>query len=473
MSVLNTIRRWIGIENRKSSLIRDIGGQAVYSDINNDRAVTRGFNTNTAVYSIAMKDAKKFASITRYVYDKNKIEQKANKDNIIEGDLMTLLQRPNPRMGQDAFLARVRCFYVVCGEAFIWLNRGDVAQSLNEFGELVDRSDEAQDKLPVLEMYVVPPMNVVINPDPDNLWGVLGYDLDIDGKKYPIRKNDMIHWANVNLDFDATMRTHLRGRSPLISGYKTLQQNDDATNASVRMYQNDGAKGFLNQEVPMDMTAEQMSKIERVTDRKINNNDVKGAVAVLQGRWKFESVGGSSVDLQLLEGKELSWKELCFLMDMPYEFFDSHTPYAEKQLAQLGWLTNTIIPASKQLDDELNRALLKAFGLENLAFIGCDYADLPEIQQTKKDQAAWMMTVWPIYPNEVREALGYEKHPDPKFDEPWIPSGVTPASETGQDDMDVIQAELAKRGLNDTNDIGSNRGNGKEKISQNGRGEKV
>src|SRR5437868_2963662 len=116
-------KRWI------SSLI-NIGTIESFPTIDGKNAVDKGFNANTAVYSIVMRDAEKFGTIPRYVYNKakmqekgvrRKIETKAAADNILENPLSVLLNRPNDYEGQDIFLTKLRAFYKVAGEAFIWL----------------------------------------------------------------------------------------------------------------------------------------------------------------------------------------------------------------------------------------------------------------------------------------------------------------------------------------------------------------
>lgn len=446
-SIVTYVRKFVrGILGQPSSLISNVGNPEVYTDIDQRTAICDGFRGNTAVYSITMKDAKKFGSIPRYVYDASTLEEKAarKKTTVLDNDLSKLLNRPNDTEGQDAFFTKVRASYKITGEAFIWLNRGDVEQRYDAGTDsLVDRSDEEYAKMPVLEMYALPSDQMIVYPD-DTLFGVDGYALDMAGTKIPFRKVDIIHWKSTSLSFDAFSKPQLRGMPALTPGYKSLQQNNDATNASVRMYQNDGAKGVLANETFDDLSPVQKSKIEGVVERKINNSDRKGAVATLQGKWIYLDFGQSSVDMQLLEGKDYSWKEICFLLGMPYEFFDSHTPYAEKQLAQQSWVTNEIIPDCKQLDGEMNRVLLVAFDLEGKAFIGSDYWDLPEMQAVRKSAAEGLMKLWPVTPNQVLEAIGYEARPEPEFDEPWIPTGVTPLSQIGGDEaaMQAIQDQL-------------------------------
>lgn len=420
-----------------------------------------------AVYSIVMKFARKFGSIPRYVYDssvyeqKNLLKPKSQQEritlykskffltdkkafNVYEDkppaafapSLSQLLNRPNPYLSQDLFFEATCCYYKICGEAMIWLNRGDLESYRMEDGSF---DDAKIDKLPVLEMYVLPADMVTIVPDPNNLWGILSYVLEV-GKRWHIRKNDVIHWKSTNLSFNADVRSHLRGLVPLLPGKKSLEMHNSMTDSSVRMAQNDGARFVLFNETMGAMNPQQQTDLKAVVDRKINNNDVKSAVATLQGKWGGIDLGKSAIDMELMEGKKFSWQELCFLFDVPFEFFDPHVPFAEKQLAMIGWITNSMEPLSKQLDGEMNLMLLKVFGLEGKAFIACDYTGLPEMKKVAVESAKTLQEIWSVPPNDVLEYLGYERNPDKRFDEPWIPTGRLPMSEAdiGQNDEDLL-----------------------------------
>lgn len=415
------------------------GTREVLPDMTQTRAIDDGFNSNAAVYAIVNDDADKFASIPRYVYDAKSMADKQQRRmpthlkavagaKVVQNDLSKLLSRPNPYEGQAAWLKKVRAYYKVSGEAFIWLNRGDVG----------DKNDMQQDLMPVLEMYVLPTDMTKVVPDPENLWGVAGYILEVGGVQMPIRKNDVIHWKSINLKWDASTKEHLRGMSPLKPGAATLQQNNDATLGATRMYQNDGSKGVIYGEDnrPNAISPTQESTIRSVVDRKINNNDIKGAVASIFGLGKlgYIDLGGTSVDLQLLEGKKMTWQELCAVLGVPFEFYNTETTFANKEWAQKNWVTNKIIPACKEFDDELNRQLLKAFKLEGQAVIASDFSELPELQENMKELAEWLERAYWILPNEKREMMGYEKVTDPLFDEPWMPSTLTPLSQMNEPD---------------------------------------
>lgn len=444
------IINWLAGKSWFSSLI-NIGTIESFPSIDGKNAVDKGFNANTAIYSIVMRDSEKFGTIPRYVYDKSKmqekgvkrkVETKAAADSILDNDLSKLLNRPNDYEGQDIFLTKVRAFYKIAGEAFIWLNRGDVS----------DMTDEAMELLPVLEMYVLPPSMILLVPDPLDLWGCIDYVFLVNGEKLRLGKPNVIHWKTVNLDFDPYSRTHLRGMPPLTPGADTLQQNKDGTRASVRQLQNDGSKGVLANEGMNSMTPAQQSQLKDVLDAKINNYDVKGSVAALQGKWNYLNIA-SGIDLKLLEAKQLSWQELCFLFAVPYEFFDSKTTFANKEQAQNGWISNTIIPACRQFDGELNRRLLKGFKLEGIAFIGSDFTELLEAQRDLALTVTALASAWWITPNEKREWMNEEPHTDKIFDEPFIPTGVTPLSQM-QDGFNMEQMTQQLTNQNIGNDTG-------------------
>jgi HK97 family phage portal protein len=413
-----------------TNLLNVGGGALNYPDINQENAINKGFEGNGTVYAIVMKDARKFASIPRYVYSKSKGPKKDKLDN----DLSKLLDRPNDYQGQDQFFESVRGFYKICGESFIWLNRGDTDRYDSNTGTVIPRTDAEIDAMPVLEMYVLPSNRVYLVPDPENVFGVIGYEFDAGNKRLRIRKNDIIHWKSTSLSYDAYSRPQLRGMPSLKPGNRFLQQNNDATDSATRMYQNDGARGLAYNETYNDLTPMQMSDVRDVVDKRVNNNDVKGAIATVQGKWGYINFGGTAVDMELINALSMSLEQLCMLFDVPSEFFTTKSTYENKNTAMRGWVIHSIIPACKQLDDELNRRLLKAFKMPPGTKIACDYSELHELQADMTQTVQQLTQAWWITPNEKRVVMAYEPLIEETFDEPWVPVGINPLSMQIADD---------------------------------------
>lgn len=312
---------------------------------------------------------------------------------------------------------------------FIWCNRGDIEAYRNEDGTF---DDYTIDRLPILEMYVLPPTVVSIIPDPSNLWGAVGYVLEI-GERVPMRFGDVIHWKDINLEFDASSRPQLHGMSPIKPGSATLEESNSLSRASMRMSQNDGAKAVLFNETMNAMTPQQQSDLKKVIDAKINNVDVAGSVATLQGKWGLHSLAMSSKDMEMIDKKKMSWREIALLFEVPPQLVDTDTKYDDLDSSLLQWVNNSIAPGCKQLDGEMNRVLLKSFKLEGKAFIATDISDIPEVQASMIKRAKEMQEIWSISPDEVRELLMYEPLGG-KFAEPWVVTNRTPLSESSVDD---------------------------------------
>jgi len=479
--LFNSIRRINKDANSSlTSIVRQFGGMPVYPDPKVERFL-EAYTENAAVYSIVNLAARKFSFIPRYLVKEDNEEQaKSYKRLLRQGQFLrankvktkaystpqgkagpesleALLARPNPSYGQDLFYYSIYVSYKICGEAFVWLNRGDLEQYKNPDGGV---NDEAIDKLPVLEMYWLPADLVTIIPDPLDVWGIMGYELDIDGKRAFVRKNDVIHWKTFNPFFDATTREHLRGLLPPIN--KILQQEEDSTDAAVAMYQHGGARGVLFEKtLGMKMTVEQKSKIEEITGKRINNKDLKSAIANLQGDWGFIDIGKDSVDMQLLEGNDKAFAKLCHAFGVPPGLFLVDQTYENQRSNRKRMLSELIMPDCASFNDEMNRLLLPSFGLKGQK-IEPDYSELPEMQEDMKDMISTLKDA-PVTKNEFREAIGYDPLPIEEMDKVFVDSGQMPIEEVSELDK-ILNAGPNGQG---------NRENGNGKISNNGQGKKL
>lgn len=424
------------------------GGLAIYPDPNTMNFVKLGYCGNASVYTIVTKAARKFGYLPRYVYkiedqtaanrykamlrskgfnlkEIKALQQKAYNEQIVDNAFSELMARPNDYEGQDSFYEKIFIYYAVTGEAFIRLNRG--YQTLQS-GRIIYNDEEIDndtaDKMPVLEMDVLPSQDVLLIPDPENVFGVLGYYFVISGVREFVRKEDMIHWKQPNPIFDAHLRTHQRGLSPLLAGNKLVTQDDSATNAAVSMQQNQGAKSVLYNKNLNNLDPVQKSQLQDVIDTKINNTSKKGSVAVVQGDWGALDLGQTAVDMQLMESIKEIFIRLCNLFDVPSEVFINGSTYNNTEQAVKALITGLLLPMSCSLRDEMNRVLLPAFGLDKTFTSDVDISGVTELQddQLKLVQAA-AAAYWKTQ-NEKREMTNDEKSTDPNMDKYFIPNNL-------------------------------------------------
>mgnify|MGYP000287661032 FL=1 len=376
MSLLTKI---LGLDKMKKKAMSfpgvSIGNAPTYFKWNDD---SNAYITNDTVYTVIKKIARKAASIPMYSYTTkastkryksvpaNNLQRlfvekvKALDEIETDSQLAKLLAKPNPSQGADAFFEGVFSFYALRGEAFIWLNRGGI-----EGGE-------------PLEMYIIPPDLISLIPDPLDLYGCLGYLFLVGGQQVSIAKEDIIHWKTFNPTFDAYERTHMRGFDPLLPLTKRVQQDNDSQDAATSMFQNGGAKGVLFNKDLANLTPEQETQLRTVIKNKINNSEMKAAVAALQGEWGYVNLGLNSVDMDLIKSQNITLERIAMAFGVDPDILIPGQSFSNKEWAQKKFVTDLILPMCNSLRDELNRVLVEPF--KSTSYVDFDFSLVSELQ---------------------------------------------------------------------------------------------
>ena len=426
--------------------------------------VTKGYLGNADVFAIVSFLARKAASIPWYVYkikpgerakasqikyknltkhpmsrvafEQAVMERKnAYHENIVTGTpLARLIERPNQYQAQDAFLQNLFGYRFLSGEGDIYLNDGGTGGA-------------------VVEMNVLPTQFLEIYADPNDLYGVLGYRLDVEGG-IDLAKSQVIMWKDWNPNFDATTRSHMRGVSPVKAAYKTLRMSNSAYDASAMMAANGGSKGALTPKVMTNglftnVTPDQAAGIQGTVNEKINGTDNKGRVSVLQTPWEYLNFGLSSIDMELIKAMQVSLQQWCRVFGLPAVIFDTDTSsYNNYQNAMRDLVTNTIVPMCATLRDELNMQLVPRFGED--AYIDFDITALAEMQQDMERMVRSLRDANWLTMDEKRVAMNYEAKGG-AWDMSYVNQGLIPIEYAGMT-LDVNDDNSNNNGQRDMGD---------------------
>ena len=443
-----------------------IGSLAVYPDPNSEGFIKFAYSGNGTIFTIINLVSRKFAFMPRFVYQvKDPNAMRAYKHYLKDVDsrrmgvfkelkerfhkaydtppasmsggllkLSMLLERPNPEMAADIFFQTIGAYYETLGEAVIWCNRG------------TDNDDLPNTDGEILEMWPLPPQYMEIIPDPLNVWGSLGWVFNVAGKRIPIDDENIIHWRQPNLNFDGVNRQHMRGMSPLRPGNKKLTEDESATDASVALNQNEGAKGVLyDASVPsIPMTPTRETAIRNAVDRKVNNRDMKGAVATLSGLWGYLDMSMSSTDLELETRKDNIFDRLCNLFGVPPDLFKTGQTYQNILQARKDLITNKILPATSSLNSEMVRVLMPAFGLNPAKVtIDCDATMITELQDDMTQKVTALNTAWWMTPNQKLKEMDLPESAEVGADSIWINNSMVKMEDAAQplDQVDSFGAD--------------------------------
>lgn len=413
-----------------------IGSLAVYPDPNARSYARDGYGGNATVYTIIAAIARKFAYLPRHVYEikdvtaekkykyfmktmdykklgnakkAQELFTKAYGEAIVTNKLSDLMERPNPYMGQDFFYEVLGSYYESEGECMIWCNRGTDADDLPNIDG------------PILEMFPLPAEYMEMVPDPLNVWGSLGWIFNVAGKRIPIDNENVIHIRKPNLDFDGVTRAHMRGMSPLRPGRKKLTEDESATDASVAINQNEGAKGVLYDSSNIPMTPTRETNLRNAVDRKVNNREMRGAVALLAGQFGYLDVSKSSSDMELETRKDNLFDRLCNLFQIPPDLFKTGQTYQNMIQARKDFITNKILPMASIFRDEIDRVVLPAFGLNKTRYTSdIDLTQIPELSDDMQTLVSALQNAWWMSPNERRQEMNLNEREEDSMDDIWI-----------------------------------------------------
>lgn len=429
----------------------------------NDGDFVTAFENNADLYSVASFLIRKAASIPWYVYTA-KTDSKAkaslerykqltrglgnqgayeqaiiarkgayDENEVVEGTpLAERLKKPNDHQGQDKFFESIFGYGVLSGESNIWGNSGDPLDTEGEF----------------VELQVLPTQHVGIYSDPFDLFGILGYKLNV-GAGINIAKENLLMSKNFRPSFDAYTRIHMRGLSAVQVAWKTYQMSDNAAGALANMLKNGGAKGALtpnaiNGQPSPTLTPEQASAAKLMVNDSFNGNKNAGNIGVLARSYDYLNFGLTAVDMQVLEVMDLTLHQWCRVLGLPTVIFDTaHSADNNYQNGMRDLVTNTIVPMMASLRDELNRWLLPRFKAKG-QFIDFDITALPELQRDIEKMVNGLKSAYWLTEDEKRIAMNYE----PKggvYDTSLVPSGLTPIENIGMDISVTTDPNVADR----------------------------
>ena len=242
------------------------------------------------------------------------------------GRLYRLLNvSPNAFQTPADFLKRITVDYLTEGNAFI-------------------RMEKARGADYTAALTPLPPGQVQVNNTPE---GVRYVYLSEDGEPITYTSADIMHWKGIGNNLVGMSLIHFAGTS--------LTEAASAQNASIELFRNKGKiSGILSSESPILNQKQMKDFIDSFTAMK--NADV--GVPLLPQGFKFQQLGLSPVDTQLLQTREFIVKEFARWFGIPYGLL---TGEASELVDLSNYFYETVImPMCTELEQVLTRGLVKS-----------------------------------------------------------------------------------------------------------------
>lgn len=295
----------LSAEQVRAALLTYLGGGLVVPEDNTKSYIENGYNANLVVNNAVRHITSKGSAIPVRI---ERTLEDGTKEYLTSHWALDLLKKPNPIMDYREFAEQSVGFYLLTG---------------NWYGYMI-KPTTRKDGRPI-EMYNLPSqyMEIVVKGSVA-VADIDYYQLnDISEKKFD--KDNIIHWRTPNYNYENG--EWLYGISPLKAGLQILNVNNSNETAQAKQSQNLGALGLLmhdhdNKGNPP--TRGQLRDIQNNIQKKVMGAENRGRVVATAMMYKWQQLGLSASDLQLIEKGQVSARQLYSIYGLPSIIFNDY-----------------------------------------------------------------------------------------------------------------------------------------------------
>lgn len=208
-------------------------------------------------------------------------------------------------------------------------------------------------------------------------------------------EEDVVHLKNLTVDGQ-------QGLSTLTFARLTTQIAATGDNETLNRFANGGnVRGIVGNDTSVrgfgDYQDEELAKTATDLDQSFSEGK---KIVSLPGQVKFNQLSLSSTDMQFLESRKFTVRELCrfFGVHPSFVFDDTSNNYKSAEMANVAFLSNTLNPLLRKIESELHRKLIdpslcceRRFEFDRRSLYACDLAS--RVQYQTQTIAAGIYTV--------------------------------------------------------------------------------
>ena len=369
-------KKWFKRGRSHPRLAGAMEGVPVWSESDYGALAREGYQQNVIAYRCVSLIARNLASVSWRLHQGD--------DPIEDHSLLTLIQSPNPRQTGVSFLESLSAYLLLAGNAYVELVSGADAPELYLLRP--DRVQVVPEKGGNHYLYEVGGHRRMIKPSPTS--GVL-----------PVLHLKMFHPLN-----------DWYGMSAMEAAASSVDQHNAVGRHNLALLQNGGRPtGALMMKDTGERRIPQGEKESFRQDLKhmfegVNN---AGRIMLLEGDLQWQEMGISPRDLDFVEGKYLSAREIAQAYGVPAMLvgIPGDATFSNYREARFHLWEDTILPLLDKILSEVNRWLCPLYG-EGLRFT-YDVESIPALVLRREALWARMQACDFLTTNEKRAALGY------------------------------------------------------------------
>lgn len=212
------------------------------------------------------------------------------------------------------------------------------------------------------------------------------------------KENEVIHLFLHSAD-------GLRGESVLSHAARTMNIASAGDNETLNRFTNGGSvRGFVTNDTSVKGFGEYQDEQLEATAESIDSRFQNGErIVSLPGQSDFRQISLSSTDMQFLETRKFTVKDICrfFGVHPSFVFDDASSNYKSAEMANVAFLTGTLDPILKRIENELARKLIprslcckRVFRYDRKGIYSLDLASLADYQKKTIESGIYTINDW-------------------------------------------------------------------------------
>lgn len=361
--------------------IRGQVGQPLWTPRRYDSLAEEGYTKNVIVYRCVNLISRGLSSVPWLLYE---TQEDGSDHEVYSHPLLSLLNNPSSNQAGSSFIETVVGFLLLAGNSYI-------EAVFDENGN-------------VFELYALRPDRVSLVADKGG--NVSGYEYRVGGvaRSIPLLVGGGL--PILHLKYFHPLHDFY-GFSPLEAAASSIDQHNEVAGHNISILQNGGRPSGALLLKDKNLHPEQRDQLKQELDQFYQGGKNAGRILMLEGDFEWKEMGLSPKDLDFIEGKNVSAREIAQAFGVPPMLVgvSGDATFANYKEARLHLWEDTVLPLLEFLVAELNLWLAPFFG-PNLR-ISYDIDGIPAL--AVKREAHWnkIATSDFLTLNEKRQAVGY------------------------------------------------------------------
>ena len=370
---------------QKSSVGRIIAmnqaGRPVWTPRRYDTLTMEGYQKNVIVYRAVNLIARGAASVPWRLYH--------GREELLHHPLLNLLHCPSPRQAGSAFIESILAYLLLAGNSYIEVIR-----------DLEGRP---------AELHPLRPDRVKIIPSA--LGTPQAYEYSVNGASRTLKGDRLDTWGDVlHLQLFNPLNDWY-GMSPIEAAACAIDQHNAVANHNLALLQHggrpSGALIYGKRYAQENLTPEQRDRLRQDLKDYFTGEHNAGRTLILEGDFEWKEMGLSPKDLDFIQGKNLSAREIAQAYGVPPMLVGvpGDATFSNYKEARFHLWEDTILPLLDHLTDEMNLWLAPQF--DEALHLSYDIDKIPALAQRREEAWAKINGAQFLTINEKRRAVGY------------------------------------------------------------------